>query len=459
MKLSAIHHVEEEEEEEGEVAIKQEMRKSIKLEPKIIRKIVTGWIEEHGCTEPMIKANKELQKQLHPDGKLLGYHDSTFGTVIPALKDVSSKNIHNACRNHGLFTNHSKLFSEEIERFVREYEQDPTQYIRRLVSELKESTDIPNDFREYEQDPTLYIRRLVSELKESTDIPNESLPMENNRTKKLSNSTSNSKQLTVRDHHHHSNKSNKSKSSENGTANNMSAEEIQILNILLCKLQLQLQRGLPENDETLLNNDAIDTVRSLASTSLSDHQLEMTEATNRAGSAEKENNHTPPTISQVGGMLGAASIDDGKKKSPAPYAAYVSESNVIQGTVITVKKHSAEARLGITLSDSKEDGGVKIAEIEDGSPLRNVVGKDMLVLAVNGTKITSRDEFGDIYGKCSEQVTIMVGPKNMKEAVGTIERLDFEKKLLEKKREQEVALFVERIKRKNKELAEYTNLD
>lgn len=400
----------------------------MKMELSAIRQIVVDWIEEHGCTQPMIKASEELQKQLHPDGKLLGYQESTFKTVIPALyanPDVSSKNIHNACRNHGLFTNHSKLFSEEIERFVREYEQDPTQYIRRLVSELKESTDIPN----------------------------ESLPMENNRTKKLSNSTSNSKQLTVRDHH-----SNKSKSPENGTANNMSAEEIQILNILLCKLKLQLQRGLPENDETLLNNDAIDTVRSLASTSLSDHQLEMTEATNRAGSAEKENNHTPPTISQVGGMLGAASIDDGKKKSPAPYAAFVSESNVIQGTVITVKKPSPDARLGITLSDSKE-GGVKIAEIEDGSPLRNVVGKGMLVLAVNGTKITSRDEFGDIYGKCSEQVTIMVGPKNMKEAVGTIERLDFEKELLEKKREKEVALFVERIKRKNKELAEYTNLD
>ena len=400
----------------------------MKMELSAIRQIVVDWIEEHGCTQPMIKASEELQKQLHPDGKLLGYQEGTFKTVIPALyanPDVSSKNIHNACRNHGLFTNHSKLFSEEIERFVREYEQDPTQYIRRLVSELKESTDIPN----------------------------ESLPMENNRTKKLSNSTSNSKQLTVRDHH-----SNKSKSPENGTANNMSAEEIQILNILLCKLKLQLQRGLPENDETLLNNDAIDTVRSLASTSLSDHQLEMTEATNRAGSAEKENNHTPPTISQVGGMLGAASIDDGKKKSPAPYAAFVSESNVIQGTVITVKKPSPDARLGITLSDSKE-GGVKIAEIEDGSPLRNVVGKGMLVLAVNGTKITSRDEFGDIYGKCSEQVTIMVGPKNMKEAVGTIERLDFEKELLEKKREKEVALFVERIKRKNKELAEYTNLD
>ena len=400
----------------------------MKMELSAIRQIVVDWIEEHGCTQPMIKASEELQKQLHPDGKLLGYQESTFKTVIPALyanPDVSSKNIHNACRNHGLFTNHSKLFSEEIERFVREYEQDPTQYIRRLVSELKESTDIPN----------------------------ESLPMENNRTKKLSNSTSNSKQLTVRDH-----RSNKSKSSEKGTANNMSAEEIQILNILLCKLQLQLQRGLPENDETLLNNDAIDTVRSLASTSLSDHQLEMTEATNRAGSAEKENNHTPPTISQVGGMLGAASIDDGKKKSPAPYAAFVSESRVIQGTVITVKKPSPDARLGITLSDSKE-GGVKIAEIEDGSPLRNVVGKGMLVLAVNGTKITSRDEFGDIYGKCSEQVTIMVGPKNMKEAVGTIERLDFEKELLEKKREKEVALFVERIKRKNKELAEYTNLD
>lgn len=400
----------------------------MKMELSAIRQIVVDWIEEHGCTQPMIKASEELQKQLHPDGKLLGYQESTFKTVIPALyanPDVSSKNIHNACRNHGLFTNHSKLFSEEIERFVREYEQDPTQYIRRLVSELKESTDIPN----------------------------ESLPMENNRTKKLSNSTSNSKQLTVRDHH-----SNKSKSPENGTANNMSAEEIQILNILLCKLKLQLQRGLPENDETLLNNDAIDTVRSLASTSLSDHQLEMTEATNRAGSAEKENNHTPPTISQVGGMLGAASIDDGKKKSPAPYAAFVSESNVIQGTVITVKKPSPDARLGITLSDSKE-GGVKIAEIEDGSPLRNVVGKGMLVLAVNGTKITSRDEFGDIYGKCSEQVTIMVGPKNMKEAVGTIERLDFEKELLEKKREKEVALFAERIKRKNKELAEYTNLD
>ena len=400
----------------------------MKMELSAIRQIVVDWIEEHGCTQPMIKASEELQKQLHPDGTLLGYQEGTFKTVIPALyanPDVSSKNIHNACRNHGLFTNHSKLFSEEIERFVREYEQDPTQYIRRLVSELKESTDIPN----------------------------ESLPMENNRTKKLSNSTSNSKQLTVRDHH-----SNKSKSPENGTANNMSAEEIQILNILLCKLKLQLQRGLPENDETLLNNDAIDTVRSLASTSLSDHQLEMTEATNRAGSAEKENNHTPPTISQVGGMLGAASIDDGKKKSPAPYAAFVSESNVIQGTVITVKKPSPDARLGITLSDSKE-GGVKIAEIEDGSPLRNVVGKGMLVLAVNGTKITSRDEFGDIYGKCSEQVTIMVGPKNMKEAVGTIERLDFEKELLEKKREKEVALFAERIKRKNKELAEYTNLD
>ena len=239
------------------------------MELSAIRQIVVDWIEEHGCTQPMIKASEELQKQLHPDGKLLGYQESTFKTVIPALyanPDVSSKNIHNACRNHGLFTNHSKLFSEEIERFVREYEQDPTQYIRRLVSELKESTDIPN----------------------------ESLPMENNRTKKLSNSTSNSKQLTVRDHH-----SNKSKSPENGTANNMSAEEIQILNILLCKLKLQLQRGLPENDETLLNNDAIDTVRSLASTSLSDHQLEMTEATNRAGSAEKENNHTPPTIREL----------------------------------------------------------------------------------------------------------------------------------------------------------------
>ena len=104
--------------------------------------------------------------------------------------------------NYEMFTNHSKLFSKEIERFVQEYEQDRT----------------------------LYIRRLLAELKESTDIPNESLPMEN-RTKKLSNSTSNSKQLTVRDHH-----SNKSKSPENGTANNMSAEEIQILNILLCKL-------------------------------------------------------------------------------------------------------------------------------------------------------------------------------------------------------------------------------
>ena len=282
--------------------------------------------------------------------------------------------------------------------------------------------------------------------------------MENNRTKKLSNSTSNSKQLTVRDHH-----SNKSKSPENGTANNMSAEEIQILNILLCKLKLQLQRGLPENDETLLNNDAIDTVRSLASTSLSDHQLEMTEATNRAGSAEKENNHTPPTISQVGGMLGAASIDDGKKKSPAPYAAFVSESNVIQGTVITVKKPSPDARLGITLSDSKE-GGVKIAEIEDGSPLRNVVGKGMLVLAVNGTKITSRDEFGDIYGKCSEQVTIMVGPKNMKEAVGTIEGLEKDNQLLKVEVEEKTKtirkdreFFAERIEKKNKEFEEQTN--
>ena len=161
--------------------------------------------------------------------------------------------------------------------------------------------------------------------------------------------------------------------------------------------------------------------------------------------------------------------------------------NVVQGCyVIVVTKPSVESSLGITVSDSN-CGEVKISKIEDGSPMGHEVETGMTVLAVDGTKVTSREEFLDIYGKRSGDVEIMVGPKNMTEAVDIIKTLDSKKKELEvrvrklnleneglqrenedlkfkmqlqdEKMEKERAFLYERINLKNKQLAEQVNLD
>ena len=161
--------------------------------------------------------------------------------------------------------------------------------------------------------------------------------------------------------------------------------------------------------------------------------------------------------------------------------------NVVQGCyVIVVTKPSVESSLGITVSDSN-CGEVKISKIEDGSPMGNKVETGMTVLAVDGTKVTSREEFLDIYGKRSGDVEIMVGPKNMTEAVDIIKTLDSEKtelevrvrKLNQEKKDldkdnqvlkvnvQELegqvqhlrAVLIDKIRQKNKQLAEQVNLD
>ena len=161
--------------------------------------------------------------------------------------------------------------------------------------------------------------------------------------------------------------------------------------------------------------------------------------------------------------------------------------NVVQGCyVIVVTKPSVESSLGITFSDSN-GGEVKISKIEDGSPMGNKVETGMTVLAVDGTKVTSREEFLDIYGKRSGDVEIMVGPKNMTEAVDIIKTLDSEKtelevrvrKLNQEKKDldkdnqvlkvnvQELegqvqhlrAVLIDKIRQKNKQLAEQVNLD
>ena len=161
--------------------------------------------------------------------------------------------------------------------------------------------------------------------------------------------------------------------------------------------------------------------------------------------------------------------------------------NVVQGCyVIVVTKPSVESSLGITVSDSN-CGEVKISKIEDGSPMGHEVETGMTVLAVDGTKVTSREEFLDIYGKRSGDVEIMVGPKNMTEAVDIIKTLDSEKtelevrvrKLNQEKKDldkdnqvlkvnvQELegqvqhlrAVLIDKIRQKNKQLAEQVNLD
>ena len=136
------------------------------------------------------------------------------------------------------------------------------------------------------------------------------------------------------------------------------------------------------------------------------------------------------------------------------YVEDVTVSRNIEGTVktIIVTKHSVKASLGITFSDWKE-GEVKILEIEYGSPMSKVVEPGMTVLAVNGTKITSHEKFGEIYDPYLGKVEIMVGPKNMEEAVTIIGTLDLKKKDLEDKNEGlEVALKVEK-ERREKDVA------
>ena len=118
------------------------------------------------------------------------------------------------------------------------------------------------------------------------------------------------------------------------------------------------------------------------------------------------------------------------------YVEDVTVSRNIEGTVktIIVTKHSVKASLGITFSDWKE-GEVKILEIEYGSPMSKVVEPGMTVLAVNYEMITSREKFEEIYDPCLGKVEIMVGPKNMEEAVTIIGTLDLKKKDLEDKNE------------------------
>ena len=147
--------------------------------------------------------------------------------------------------------------------------------------------------------------------------------------------------------------------------------------------------------------------------------------------------------------------NDGQRKSPPPeYVEDVTVSRDIEGTVktIIVTKPRAESSLGITFSDSN-DGEVKISDVEDGSPMSGAVDTGMTVLAINDKMINSRDKFGEIYDPCLGKVEIKVGPKNMKEAVTIIETLDLKKKDLEDKNEGlEVALKVAK-ERREKDVA------
>ena len=100
-----------------------------------------------------------------------------------------------------------------------------------------------------------------------------------------------------------------------------------------------------------------------------------------------------------------ASSNDGERECPPPlpppceYVEDVTVKRVVQGCyVIVVTKPSVESSLGITVSDSNW-GEVKISKIEDGSPMGHEVETGMTVLAVNGTKVTSREDFLDMYGK------------------------------------------------------------
>jgi len=197
-----------------------------------------------------------------------------------------------------------------------------------------------------------------------------------------------------------------------------------------------------------------------------------------------------------------ASSNDGERECPPPlelpppceYVEDVTVKRVVQGCyVIVVTKLSVESSLGITVSDSNW-GEVKISGIEDGSPMGDEVETGMTVLVVNGTKVTSREGFLDVYGKCLGKVEIMVGPKNMTEAVDIIKTLDSEKKDLGLEKEglevrvrklnqekkdldkdnqvlkvnvQELegqvqhlrAVLIDKIRQKNKQLAEQVNLD
>ena len=286
---------------------------------------------------------------------------------------------------------------------------------------------------------------------------------------KLSNS-----KPTVRKHN-----PNKSKSSKNAKATAAQFHEEEIKQTLL--------KFVPGNHPVLKHLDMLCLM--VGSTSQSDHQLRVSMESAREiaeevpGLTTLSDGMTTLAIDQVD----AASSNDVQRKSPSPaqYVEVVTVESDTQGTFIIVTKPRADARLGIAL-DSKE-GAVKIIGIEDGSPLGDVLEEGMFVLAVNYEMINSREEFLDIFGKCLGEVEIMVGPKNMTEAVDIIKTLDSKKKELEvrvrklnleneglqrenedlkfkmqlqdEKMEKERAFLYERINLKNKQLAEQVNLD
>ena len=246
---------------------------------------------------------------------------------------------------------------------------------------------------------------------------------------KLSNS-----KPTVRKHN-----PNKSKSSKNAKATAAQFHEEEIKQTLL--------KFVPGNHPVLKHLDMLCLM--VGSTSQSDHQLRVSMESAREiaeevpGLTTLSDGMTTLAIDQVD----AASSNDVQRKSPSPaqYVEVVTVESDTQGTFIIVTKPRADARLGIAL-DSKE-GAVKIIGIEDGSPLGDVLEEGMLVLRIDGTKVTSREEFLGIYDKCSGEVEIMVGPKNMKEAVKIIETLDWEKGGLENK----ITMLEIKVKRQNRE--------